>query len=101
MRIRVGMNTLTKNMILNLNYEKNQAICNGVAVEIDVKPFCEKLLTIVSSWDKKMVNTNILDGLSYYVKIEKDGKKYSYVGQNKFPHNFNEFLELLSENKIW
>ena len=47
-----------------------------------------------------MVNYFIIDGESYSVKVEKDGKVYEYEGRNKFPKNYRDFINLLKSNGI-
>ena len=101
MKITLTTRSLTNSVYLTLNDETNEAKLNGNKISIDIQRFSSRLLTIISSWAPKMINTNILDGLSYSVKVEKDGKEYNYKGSNKFPDNFREFTNLLTEYKIW
>ena len=85
----------TKKIILN-DINKS-CIVNDKKKNINVDMFASKLLRIVSSWEEVYENPYIIDGLSYEVKIEKDGKTYNYYGKNDFPKNFHQFTELLSE----
>ncbi len=101
MKITVSVFNMYNSRYLVLDDEKNEATFNGQKVNIDIKPFASRLLAIVSSWDERMVNEMVLDGESYFVKIEKDGKVYTYEGRNKFPVNYRDFVGLLRENKLW
>lgn len=100
MKITVTLQNLTKFVNLEIDDRKNEAKLNGEKIELDIPKFASKLLTIVSSWEEKMVNYFIIDGESYTVKIEKDGKVYNYEGRNKFPQNYRDFTTLLKNNGI-
>ncbi len=101
MKITVTVFNMYKSRHLTLDDEKNEAVFNGKKIELDVPPFASRLLAIVSSWDNRMVNNMILDGESYNVKIEKDGKVYNYEGRNKFPANYRDFVELMRSHNLW
>lgn len=92
---------MVKCSVLTIDSEKNEAKLNGKAKEMDIEKFTSKLLTIVSSWEEKMINPFVLDGLEYSVEIEKDGKNYKYEGKNSFPDNFEEFAALIKSENIW
>ncbi len=100
MKIIVTLRSLTKLTRLELDEEKQTANLNGTPIDINVEPFINKLLKIVSSWKKRMVNDFILDGLEYTVKIEKDDKSFEFYGRNKFPDNFQDFINLLQSENI-
>ena len=72
---------------------------NGVTVSLltdDIPALVHRIREIVSSWEHEMVNNNILDGMSYHVTFYKNGiKEADYQGQNKFPNNFADFINLL------
>ena len=101
MKITVSVFNMYKSRYIVLDDEKNEATFNGKKVELDIPPFASKLLTIISSWDNRMVNDMVLDGESYSVKVEKDGKVYNYEGRNKFPLNYRDFIDLLRDNNLW
>ncbi len=101
MKITVSIFNMYNSKYLVLDDEKNEATFNGKKIDLDIPPFASRLLTIISSWDHKMINDMILDGESYYVKVEKDGKVYTYEGRNKFPINYRDFVELLRTHNLW
>ncbi len=100
MKITVIMSSMTQFKQLVLDDETKKAKLNGEKIKIDIDDFASKILSIVSSWDARMVNEFIMDGQEYKVKIEKDEKTFEYYGKNKYPDNFKEFTTLLQENKI-
>ncbi len=96
-KISLGLSSLRKCFNLNLDYSNQTAVLNGEPFKMDVRPFMDKICNIVTDWEEKLINLAILDGLAYHIFIQKDGKIKKYEGRNKFPPNFNEFLNLLSE----
>ena len=100
-KISLGLSNLRKSVNLNLDYTTSTATLNGKPINLDVRNFMNKICEITSSWEEKMINENILDGLSYFVYIQKDGKIKKYEGQNKFPKNFSQFIILLDEVNEW
>ena len=106
-RIEVSiMPTWGKGLWLYIDYGKDIAYrCSRVdaeeLVKIDIPGFTKTLFAIVSSWQEEMVNKFILDGTSYSVKINKDGKEFKFYGQNEFPDNFDEFMYLLHCNNLY
>jgi len=101
LKIMLTINTNVKRVCLKIDYNNKTALFNNKTINIDTDYFSSKILQIVSSWDNKMINPKIVDGMKYSVAIQKDGKKYNYIGENKFPNNFNELLKLLKEANIW
>lgn len=100
-KVVLGVDTLQKAFELKIDYANNAAKLNGEPYKMDTHAFYSDLVPIVSMWEHDMVDKNTIDGISYYVHIFKDGKKYFYDGKNKFPFNFNMFTELLKEYKLW
>lgn len=65
-------------------------------LQVDIPAFSQKILEMVKSWEPEMINPGIFDGCRYYVKIFRNGKmERSYLGQNKFPPNYDDFCELI------
>lgn len=65
-------------------------------LQVDIPAFSQKILEMVKSWEPKMIDPKIYDGCCYYVQIFRNGKmESSYLGQNKFPPNYDEFCELI------
>ncbi len=101
LKIEIKLNTLNKRLNLLLDCINSKAIFNGKEIAIDLEGFCSKVLQIVSAWDSNMINRSSYDGLRYSVTIFKEDKKCSYVGKNKYPENFDEFIALLKDASIW
>ena len=100
MKILVNWATMKKVARLEINTTTNQSILNGENFSLDIQNFSKKLIKIVSSWEKEMINPYGHDGISYSVWIKDGDINLKYVGKNKFPNNFSEFLNLLEEAKI-
>ena len=100
-KIMLGVSTLNKTISLTIDYEKQSAELNGEKLNLEIKPFVRDLTRIVSSWQNEMKESSVQDGISYFVHIKKDGKIYKFDGLNKFPDNFDEFILLLEEAKVW
>ncbi len=101
MKVEIGLRNLKKAINLKADYEDALAELNGKAVVFDVKNFVSKLLAIVCSWESEMINSQILDGCSYFVKVDNGNENFEFVGANKYPDNFNDFVALLEEVGVW
>lgn len=89
---------------LFINYGKDIAVKStrggrDKIVRMNIPKFTSYLFSIVSSWDEVMINNRVCDGLSYRVAITKEGNTREYIGQNKFPDNFDSFMLLLKYYK--
>ncbi len=100
MKITIIMSSMTHFTQLIIDDKTKEAKLNGENIEIDIDNFANKLISIVSSWEPRMVNEFILDGQEYRVRIEKKGKIQDYYGKNKYPENYRDFISLLQENNI-
>lgn len=50
----------------------------------------------MGEWKREYMDPDILDGTQWEVDVRfADGKKQHFSGSNKFPYNFNEFLEVM------
>lgn len=51
----------------------------------------------MGEWKSKYDNPNVLDGIQWSVDIKFDNgiKAKHYWGSNKFPYNFDRFLEIM------
>ena len=58
----------------------------------------DKLSKIVFGWKEEYVGSRMIDGEKYQITIDINHKKKKYKIQNKFPSNWDEFIEL--KNKI-
>lgn len=99
------------NVIIEFSGEK--IICKNFAgidyvekvVEYDKESFLYELGNLhIGEWDEEYstehFNLHCLDGTAWELQIEyKDGTKRVYFGNNAYPYNFNELLNLLGENE--
>ena len=73
--------------------------------EEDVESFYLKLCKIVFSWKQEYIGGRVYDGEKYLIEFDINHKKKKYKIQNKFPDNWEEFLnvrnEILSFDKEW
>jgi len=53
-----------------------------------------KLAKIMFGWKDEYVGARALDGEKYHITVDVNHKKKKYKIQNKFPDNWEEFLEL-------
>lgn len=53
-----------------------------------------KLAKIMFGWKDEYVGNRAIDGERYHITINANYKKKKYKIQNKFPGNWDEFLEL-------
>ena len=68
---------------------------NDNVVDFDAQKFIAEINDIVLSWKPKMINDRVLDGSWYSVKIQDGISKKVFIGRNKYPANYNRFLELI------
>lgn len=97
MQISIILTNLRGNTKILLDDEKKSCTVNGIEKNVNVDKVASRLLRIVSSWEDSYINPLIIDGLTYEVKIIKDGKTYTYYGSNDFPKNFHQFTALINE----
>ena len=98
-KILLGYQTMSESTTIKLDFTNNKVFLNNKPIKMEAKRLCRQIVSTVSSWENEMTDNSTLDGVEYYVKIQKDKKIYSYVGANKFPDNFNDFLTLICEVK--
>ena len=96
-KIEFGYYTIYKKVNIKVDVDKNLVIVNNNTSDADAKSLSKKILQIVSSWKEDMINKDVLDGLNYYVNIQKDKKITKYEGANLFPENFDKFFKLIQE----
>lgn len=94
------------------NYSKKEQTIvirsNGISL-IDGKSCYEKVLSkdvdfinevedrlskIMFGWKDEYVGNRSIDGEKYHIVVDVNHKKKKYKIQNKFPNNWEEFLEL-------
>ena len=64
---------------------KNQGFINDVE---------SKLLQIMFGWKEEYIGSRLVDGERYHIVVDVNHKKRKYKIQNKFPDNWEEFLQV-------
>lgn len=65
--------------------------------EEEVEEIYLKLLKIVFSWKQEYIGEKIYDGEKYLIEFDINHKRKKYKIQNKFPNNWNEFLDVRNQ----
>ena len=71
--------------------------CYEKILSKDVNFICDvedKLAKIMFGWKDEYIGARSLDGEKYHIVVDVNHKKKKYKIQNRFPENWNEFLEL-------
>lgn len=58
----------------------------------------ESLFKTVFKWKQEYIGERVYDGEKYLIEFDVNHKKKKYKIQNKFPENWNEFIDV--KNKI-
>jgi hypothetical protein len=75
---------------------KNSEIISPTLGELD--QFLGKIIKIgIWEWKKLYINPHILDGTSWSVSIEYEGKRFKSSGSNAYPERFNEFTKIVRQ----
>lgn len=53
-----------------------------------------KLAKIMFEWKEEYIGNRMVDGEKYHITVDVNHKKKKYKIQNKFPNNWDEFLDL-------
>jgi len=60
--------------------------------------FLDNLFRIISPWEEKYIQNNILDGTEWQLSIRfKDGHNRLYYGKDKYPNNFDSLEEIKNQ----
>lgn len=97
----INVSDIQRSLTIKLDTEKNMLIVNEQPIKCDVKLFANRLQTIISLWDKVMIDDSVSDGEHYSVKIKYDDNIVEYLGANKFPSNYRDFITLINEVAKW
>ena len=97
--MEVLVKLINQNEVINISAddELNKVVVNGKEVDFEAAYFIHRIVVITSSWQEKMIDNNIIDGVSYKVKLIKGKKEKVFEGKNCFPKNYGEFDRLLGE----
>ena len=60
----------------------------------EVELFYEKLYKIVFYWKQEYIGERVYDGERYLIEFDVNHKKKKYKIQNKFPDNWEDFLNI-------
>ena len=85
-----------KNILEFIDNRYQETIGNPKSIEIAedyVERYIDKLFRIIDGWENIYEDNNIIDGISWKLKIiYTDGESEHYIGKNSFPSNF-EYLD--------
>ncbi len=84
-------------------YPSDPAVLNSTFYEdMNKAELLEELCEIhMGEWDHEYVNLNVLDGIQWSVTINyADDTKRTYEGSNKYPYNFDRFLDVMQMEPI-
>ena len=97
MQVVINISSLISNLEIKIDTNKRIFFKDGETVDYPIDRFVFRLLSIVSSWPKKLENNGVIDGEKYSIKIKENKTKREYIGVNSFPSNYPKFLELIHE----
>ena len=101
MQIVIRLGSMSQNLNIKVDDEKSIFLLNGKPKDVDIDKFVMRLQVIIASWDFMMVNNSIVDGSWYQIDIKLGNKTRKYVGENAFPLNYDEFINLINEVAVW
>lgn len=100
MEIVIEISTLGEIIYLTANDKDKFVTLNKARVAYDPRVFIEKLKYILLSWATLYRNPlGMIDGEVCSVKLSTPSKTRTYLCDNAFPENYNEFKELILEVK--
>ena len=71
--------------------------------EEEVQDLYSKLFGLMFSWKQEYIGEKVFDGEKYLIEVDINHKRKKFKIQNKFPENWNEFLnvkrDILAFNK--
>ena len=98
MKVKVYMQTLTENHVLYVNDAKRDyVVADTKDTSYPADLFIFTIKDMVSNWPEKLENKDILDGLTYKIVINNNGKEKIYSFQNNFPKDIFRLKMLISE----
>ena len=62
--------------------------------EKEVEDLYSKLFKLMFSWKQEYIGEKIFDGEKYLIEVDINHKKKKFKIQNKFPDNWDEFLNI-------
>ena len=91
---KIEINYLNK--LIVLDKKKQIFLVNAIKKDFKEELF-NKLLNIMSLWKNNYSNNEIVDGITFIIKIYTSSELETIVIKNDFPINFQEFLDILGE----
>ena len=95
MKVKIKVMSMTRKDTIIV--ENNNMFVNGIEKEADIEKFLRRLFCIVASWESELINLAVLDGESYEINIDDGINVAKYIGKNKYPKNYGEFINLINE----
>lgn len=80
--------------------EDKQLIVNGKTIETDVDEFITQVLFITNSWNPVYSGFGV-DGESFNLLFENNGKKREINGKNSLPTNYHKLKNLVRRFLKW
>lgn len=80
-----------------LIHMKNNHILKEETLNIDINTFREVLNSYIMNWDNSYVDNGLIDGKKAILKIYTDDEIIEYKFKNKFPSNYNDFIQFMKE----
>ena len=65
--------------------------------DVEVSDLYSRLFKLMFSWKQEYIGDRILNGEKYLIEVDINHKRKKYKIQNKFPDNWDEFLEVKKE----
>ena len=85
-----------QNKLIVLDKKKQIFLVNEIKKEFKEELF-NKLLNIMALWKNNYSNNEIIDGMTFIIKIYTSRELETITIKNDFPVNFQEFLDILGE----
>lgn len=71
----------------------NDVIIKDQQLDIDYNEITNLIKNYITYWDNEYIDNTIIDGIIDELKIYVDSEILEYKFKNKYPYNYNEFIE--------
>lgn len=71
----------------------NDVIIKDQQLDIDYNEITNLIKNYITYWDNEYIDNTIIDGTIDELKIYVDSEILEYKFKNKYPYNYNEFIE--------
>ncbi len=96
MKVKITIKTISKQIDIVADNTEGVFTYNGYNVSDDVNLFVNSVKELVEPWEESLINKNVMDGISYTIRVIDGDKKIVRKGQNKLPDNFIKLEQLIS-----